>query len=223
MEEEEEEQKEGKKEHCKKHGGSTDRGSVVTVEEHEEGPGSMIVAVVKNPMLIPVALADLLLAGALSALNYVLRYDTNVKEDCGMLRMKEEGERGGGRGGFYELDLSETNSTSSEEQEQHDEEHYNTLALNTESFPIIPRATTTLPRGASNLLTRRPKPTHEAVNPLMSPPTPPPPPPTHLPPTPPPPHTPWTISSSNYNVPRQRYSAPAPTPRLPPYDTQQQQ
>ncbi|XP_071533920.1 uncharacterized protein [Panulirus ornatus] len=120
-----------------------------------------------------------------------------------------------------QVDLMEGSEESSEDESDNDF-LLNSLAFSSDSFPIIPRATT-ISRGTAshgNALV----PPAQAVNPIVndriSIPPPPPPPPSGPPPKYSQPD-PWTTSSRPYNVPRQRYSAPAPTPRAPAYDASQ--
>ncbi|XP_037793596.1 uncharacterized protein LOC119589092 [Penaeus monodon] len=109
--------------------------------------------------------------------------------------------------------------------EESDEGLYNRLAFSSDSFPIIPRAASR-PLSLISTVTPRESAPAQAVNSVVanSPPPPPPPPPPPLPTGPPPSYSrpamsPWSASQTRpYNVPRQRYSAPAPAPRAPAYD-----
>ncbi|ROT65624.1 PAP2 superfamily protein [Penaeus vannamei] len=58
------------------------RGSVVGVKEGKQGEN---VAVVNNPLLVPLALVEVVVTAAICALNYCLRYDENLREGCSMV------------------------------------------------------------------------------------------------------------------------------------------
>ncbi|KAG0717137.1 hypothetical protein GWK47_055081 [Chionoecetes opilio] len=130
-----------------------------------------------------------------------------------------------------ELELGEMESSDDDDDDE-GMGSYGSLALHMDALRIIPRATTLPTRGLLRPSSYAEDPT-QAVNPNLQPytvpppPPPPPPPPMPTPSGPPPSYSrpdhhnhhldPWT-ANSHYNIPRQRYSAPDPTPRAPAYE-----